>query len=63
MPCPDGSIDLNLLFKVMWGLCKGFRHSCHTHGILGHRNNVLLSVWDKKFEITNGTLNRYLVDL
>lgn len=27
------------------------------YGISGFHNNVLLSVWDKNHEMTNGTLN------
>ena len=63
MPCPDGSIDPDLVFKERSGgaYAQDFVIRVIVYGILGHRNDVLLSVWDKKFEITNDTLNIYLV--
>ena len=63
MPCPDGSIDPDLVFKERSGgaYAQDFVIRVLVYGILEHRNDVLRSVWDKKFEITNGILNRYLV--
>ena len=50
MPCPDGSIDPDLLFKEKSGgaYAQDFVIRAIVYGILGHRNDVLLSVWDKK---------------
>ena len=63
MPCPDGSIDPDLVLKERSGgaYAQDFVIRVIVYGILGHRYDVLLSLWDKKFEITNGNLNRYLV--
>ena len=61
MPCPDGSIDPDLVFNERSGGAYDLVLRVIVYGILGHRNDVLLSVWDKKFEITNDTLNIYLV--